>query len=202
MAEADFFSSNGERVALTVIRKEASQAFGRDFVSGGFKDFFNKFKEGYWVEAKCAVGPSNMEQVMRDAIRDTLGSGAIVMEEAYASHQVMGAWEGRATISEEDLLELLGKRVQGSKIIRDEERAKKRATWKLTTSYGRDALVVVKEGNQEEEWARRKYRRIWEALAEKGFLYRTESGFIKKTVSYSLTQKGQDAIARRVSLDS
>ena len=201
MSEAVFLTANGEQVRLTVVRKEPSQVFGKDFVSGGSTDFFSKFKEGYWIEAKCTVSPSNIEQIMRDATKDVLGSSAIVMEEAYASRQVTCAWEGHPTMSEKDVLASLGKRIQQSEITRDSERAGRREDRRLLSFLGRDGLIVVKEGNEDKYWAKRKYTRVWELLAEKGFLHRIEKGRLFKTVTYSVTPKGELVISRKIGLD-
>ena len=78
MVVADFHSANGKEVKLGVEKRSKSGVFGKDFVSGGLKDFASRYEEdGYWIYAKCDISPSNIEEILREAVFKELGSRAL-----------------------------------------------------------------------------------------------------------------------------
>jgi hypothetical protein len=176
-----------------VERKSESGVFGRDFISGGLRDYFSKVAEGYWIVAKCDVYPSNLTELLRESTAAKLGSYPSVMPETFVSHLVVALWEGKSDLSEQDLLAQVGASIQRSTIIQDLVTLKRRESLKLLSTLGRDALVVVKEGNQKRYWE--KYERVFSLLAERGYLKKV--GIRSK--QYELTQKGMNAITRRMS---
>ena len=102
MAVSDFISANGKSVRVSVELKSESEVFGRDFVSGGLRDFFSKSKEGYWIVGKCEEAyPSNLASLIRGASKSQLGRYPFVMPETSASHIVVALWEGKPPIDEE-----------------------------------------------------------------------------------------------------
>jgi hypothetical protein len=126
MAVSDFTSANGKSVRVSVELKSESEVFGRDFVSGGLKDFFSKSKEGYWIVSKCEEAyPSNLASLVREAAKSQLGTYPFVMPETSASHIVVALWEGRPMIGEEKLLSGVVQRLSKSSIVQDAELRKK-----------------------------------------------------------------------------
>lgn len=190
---SNFHSANGKLVEVLVERKSESGVFGRDFISGGLRDYFSKVAEGYWIVAKCDVYPSNLTEMIREGTAAKLGSYPSVMPETFVSHLAVALWEGKSDISEEDLLAQVGAAIQHGIIVQDLVALKHRESLKLLSTLGRDALVVVKEGNQKRYWD--KYQRVFSLLAERGYL--KEAGIRSK--QYELTQKGMNAISRRIS---
>jgi hypothetical protein len=139
-----------------------------------------------------------MEEILRQAVRSILGSNPTVMEEAEASHLIVATWEGEPRIPEAELLTLVGRQVQASEVLKDEMKHRRREAQKQLSKLGRDALVIIREGNQSRYWD--KYKDIFELLAERGFLKKTELGILKKTIKYELTQKGHAVIDRRITI--
>lgn len=81
-----------------------SGIFGRDFLSGGLRDYFSRFKEGYWIIGKSEVNESNLGKLLRTAVHETLGSNPIVMPETETSHTVVLLWEGISKETEQGIL--------------------------------------------------------------------------------------------------
>ena len=125
MAIGSFRSSNGRTVKIAVETRNESGVFGRDFVTGGLRDYAARYQQGYWITAKSSVYPSNVDQVLREAVQNTLGSPPITMPETYASHLVVHIWDGLPHFSEEQLLSKIGEKMGQSQITLDEERMKR-----------------------------------------------------------------------------
>src|SRR3990172_10299352 len=113
-----FYSSNGILVKVSVEMKSQSGVFGRDFVTGGSVDYFSRFKEGFYITAKRDVFPSNLGELLKNAVYKILGSYPIVMPQTFASHLYMIIWEGALSqIDESDVLSEIGRQIQQSAII-------------------------------------------------------------------------------------
>jgi hypothetical protein len=92
---------------MGIERRAKSGVFGRDFVSGGLKDYFEQYKEGYWIVTKCNMRRSNLPSIMRSAVANTLGPGAIVMPETAASHLTTILWTGDNTRDPTEILKAM-----------------------------------------------------------------------------------------------
>jgi predicted transcriptional regulator len=121
---ADFLSANGKMVRIGVEAKSTSGIFGRDWISGGLRDYFNQYREGFWVIVKADIHPSNVGELVREGIRSELGTYPITMPETYASHLNVLLWEGSSILKEEELLLRLGGWIEHSRVDLDEKRAK------------------------------------------------------------------------------
>ena len=118
-AVAEFFSKNGIRVKIGVERRAKSGTFGRDFVSGGLKDYFEQFKSGYWIVAKSDLRRSNLPTLMRPVILNALGAGGIVMPETSASHLTTVLWTGDNTREPMEILKMMVGLVQAEVLTGD-----------------------------------------------------------------------------------
>jgi hypothetical protein len=128
MTVGSFRSSNGRTVRIAVeIRSEAG-VFGKDFVTGGLRDYAAKYQQGYWITTKSPVYPSNVDQLLREAIQNALGSPPATMPETYASHLVVHIWDGPPPFSEDQLRSKIGEKMGRSEITLDEERINRTRT--------------------------------------------------------------------------
>jgi hypothetical protein len=125
MAVGTFRSSNGHSVKIAVEIREESGIFGKDFVTGGLRDYAAKYREGYWVTAKSSVYPSNVDRLLREIVRRILGSPPITMPETYASHLVVHVWDGVPPFDEKQLLSKIGEKIELSQIVLDKERVER-----------------------------------------------------------------------------
>ncbi len=125
MTVGSFRSSNGRTVKIAVETRNDSGIFGKDFVTGGLRDYAAKYQHGYWITVRSSVYPSNVDQLLREAIQNTLGSPPVTMPETYASHLVVHIWDGPPSLSEDQLLSKIGERMERSHITLDEERVKR-----------------------------------------------------------------------------
>lgn len=112
VAVSDFATANGASVRVSVERRSVSGVFGRDFVSGGLKDFFSQFKEGFWITAKCDLCPSNIGELLRNALKEKLGTNPIVMPQTAVSHLSLLLWEGATSLSDSELLAFIGEQAR------------------------------------------------------------------------------------------
>jgi hypothetical protein len=131
LAVAGFTSANGKLVRIAVEVRNASGIFGKDFVSGGLRDYAAKYQEGYWITARSSVFPSNVDKLLREFIQEILGSPPITMPEALVSHLVVHIWDGPPDLKEEDLLAAIGKRIEHSEVVEDRNRIAKEKAEKL-----------------------------------------------------------------------
>ena len=122
VAVGTFRSSNGRLVKIAVETRNASGIFGKDFISGGLRDYATQYSNGYWITARSSVHPSNVDQSLREIIYSVLGSPPITMPETYASHLVVHIWDGLPNFSEEQLLSKIGEKIQQYQITLDRER--------------------------------------------------------------------------------
>jgi len=169
MAVSDFVSANGKSVRVSVERKTESEVFGRDFVSGGLKDFFSKSKEGYWIVSKCEEAyPSNLASLIREASKSQLGTYPYVMPETSASHIVVALWEGKPLIAEEKLLSGIVLSLSKSNIVQDAELLKKVRTPESKIQQLLDSAPSKREGFDAASYdAYRKRMENERALSEK-----------------------------------
>lgn len=123
-AYADFYSRNGIQVRIGVERRVPSGVFGRDFVSGGLKDYFEQYQAGYWVIAKCDLRRSNLPSLMRPVILNALGPGAVVMPETAASHLTTVLWTGDNARDPGDVLKVMVELVQAEVLTGDRPAAR------------------------------------------------------------------------------
>ncbi len=126
MATTSFQSANGVTVRISVERKSASGIFGRDFVSGGMRDYFDKTKEGYWVIGKCHLRSSNLGALLRDAVQKNLGTYPLSMPETAVSHLLILLWEGSPVLDEEELLTRITSEISQGQLVEYKETTKMR----------------------------------------------------------------------------
>ncbi len=158
MAIASFRSSNGRTVKIVVETRNESGVFGKDFVTGGLRDYAAKYQQGYWITVKTSVYPSNVDQLLRKAIQNTLGSPPVTMPETYASHLVVHIWDGLPSLTEDEHLSRIGERMEQGQITLDEEsikrtRAKEIAELKNKVEAAKVRLRQVK--SRKLSWSRR-----------------------------------------------
>ena len=110
-------SLNGLTVRISVERKTESRVFGRDFVSGGLRDYFDRSGQGYWIIAKCAVPTSNLGEILGEAVKLKLGSYPITMPETFASHLNVLLWEGHSEENEEEIFKALVVKIKETHLI-------------------------------------------------------------------------------------
>jgi zinc-ribbon domain len=123
-AYADFFAKNGIQVRIGIERRVPSGVFGRDFVSGGLKDFFEQYQSGYWIIAKCDLRRSNLPALMRPVVLNALGPGAVVMPETAASHLTTVLWTGDNVRDPGEILRAMVGLVQAEVLTGDRPAAK------------------------------------------------------------------------------
>jgi len=117
MPFAELQSSNGMPIKLSVERKNKSGVFGRDFISGGLQDYFSKSGDGFWIVAKGAELNTNLDDVMREAVKFKLSSYPITMPETYVPGLTILLWEGSSETSEDELLDCIKNRILETNLI-------------------------------------------------------------------------------------
>jgi len=124
MATGSFRSSNGFTVKIAVEIRNETGIFGKDFITGGLRDYATKYQQGYWITAKSSVYPSNVDQLIREDIQRLLGSPPLTMPETHASHLVVHIWDGPPPFAEDQLLSKIGEEIERSRITLDQERVR------------------------------------------------------------------------------
>lgn len=121
MPVGNFQSANGHPVRVSVERKTSSGVFGRDFTSGGLRDYFSQVPEGLWVMVRCDVPHSNLGAIVRRLLTEKCGSDPMGMPETGASHLIVFLCVGDRNVSAEQLLSDVGERLSTSQVHFDPE---------------------------------------------------------------------------------
>lgn len=116
MPVSEFQTANGITIRIAVDRKSSSGIFGRDFVSGGLRDYFSEIKEGHWVIGKCYSPTSDFGAVLRDVVQKVSGVVPTSMPETAASHLHILLCEGVIPLNETEFLSRIQSEIRQSRL--------------------------------------------------------------------------------------
>ena len=117
VAEVSFLSKDGLWIRLA-IEGRSSKVLGKDFISGGSKDFLGTAKSGFrlTVKARRDTDPKKLIASMRDAIVPLIGTSPAVLPASYVSGLIVFEWESGTTSSEEVILNNLREKLEATEI--------------------------------------------------------------------------------------
>ena len=146
VAEASFLSKDGLWIKLTV-EDRTPKILGRDFVSGGSRDFLGTTRSGFRLIAKGHrnADPKKLTASIRAAILELVGNPPAFLPASYLSGLIEFGWEGGPVTSEEAILSHLREKLEAtelgkailSKALRRWWRERP-VKWKEPLSFGRE----------------------------------------------------------------
>jgi len=149
LASLNFSSANRKLVRLEVSRRLLSSVLGKEFVHEGRIDYPLVGKTGFWVIGKTEVYPSNLRDLLGEAVHETLGSYPIALDTTFVSHLDWLFWEGSSKLEENEVLDALVRRLKQRDVLVDQQQVDR---------------MQAKEQLKEEEKAKARERQVFSEM--------------------------------------